>query len=627
MPNNALANNATTTVSISSGPDIAGPIVSNIQKSDLAYSSVTINWETNESTISSYINYGITTSTYSNTLEEAYGTRNHQVSLSGLNANTVYYFQIRSTDLLNNTSTYNYDNGGINYSFVTPSTAGSQGGSVILPKIELLDIGDLEILLNNGASYSSQREIKISFRNYSDFERVRISENNGFVETAWNHVEPRTDWQLSNTDGRKTLYFQFQDNAGGLSKVIEKSIILDRISPSSPVNFAAKNSNKNIKLTWLLPSEGDVDGVRVFRSEDSFILNPLSPSGMIFEGKDENLFDFDIRVDKIYYYSAFTYDYARNYSSPAIFEIIYTENKTDLAGPAKGEQKPEIVYPDNNATEIIYNRNAESVVLETENKQLIIKPGDEIILNDDAGVAIKGLTRKTFHYLEKTSLSFVIEDGYTEDQVEGISLVFGRSLYAMQLLDDKWQAKIETPPGKNQYEIKIILYYKDKRREEILVGNALIDPYGYVYQEVVEPYAHLFAKRIASWQFSYKENRLEGVKVSLFVKSKENKWVLFDANKYNQANPQYTDSSGSFGFMVPQGVYYIEAQKDGFGGHKTESFEVKDRIINQKIKISSVFVPWWRLKENAGFVAFVIFAISGLVLSIFGITKKIFFSQ
>jgi peroxiredoxin len=46
-------------------------------------------------------------------------------------------------------------------------------------------------------------------------------------------------------------------------------------------------------------------------------------------------------------------------------------------------------------------------------------------------------------------------------------------------------------------------------------------------------------------------------------------WVLWGAESYGQINPVSTSESGSYGFMVPAGKYYLEAAATGY--HKTQS--------------------------------------------------------
>ena len=40
-------------------------------------------------------------------------------------------------------------------------------------------------------------------------------------------------------------------------------------------------------------------------------------------------------------------------------------------------------------------------------------------------------------------------------------------------------------------------------------------------------------------------------------------------------NPQTTDASGKYSFLVPEGRYYITAERKGYNPYKSDAFEVR----------------------------------------------------
>ncbi len=86
-------------------------------------------------------------------------------------------------------------------------------------------------------------------------------------------------------------------------------------------------------------------------------------------------------------------------------------------------------------------------------------------------------------------------------------------------------------------------------------------------------------------------------------------WQLFEASRYGQKNPQITNQEGTFGFMVPNGKYYLEAIKMGLGEKVTEAFEVKNEIVNKNIELSAVVIDWWLISENTIIIVMIIFPI------------------
>ena len=81
------------------------------------------------------------------------------------------------------------------------------------------------------------------------------------------------------------------------------------------------------------------------------------------------------------------------------------------------------------------------------------------------------------------------------------------------------------------------------------------DPSGYVYEAVPS-------------------NRIEGVRSEIYyydyaldefgVAEDQKSDILWDAENYDQANPQYTDTAGTFGWNVPEGQWLVKFSKDGY---------------------------------------------------------------
>lgn len=74
----------------------------------------------------------------------------------------------------------------------------------------------------------------------------------------------------------------------------------------------------------------------------------------------------------------------------------------------------------------------------------------------------------------------------------------------------------------------------------------IYDPSGYVYE--VDP-----------------SNRIEGVKATVFYKDEQSgEWIEWDAQWYLQQNPLYTDAEGRYAWDVPEGLWKVVFEKDGF---------------------------------------------------------------
>lgn len=94
---------------------------------------------------------------------------------------------------------------------------------------------------------------------------------------------------------------------------------------------------------------------------------------------------------------------------------------------------------------------------------------------------------------------------------------------------------------------------KDERKPKNPDSKPTIDPAGYVYEGV-------------------SSNRIEGVMASCYYKeTKEDEYgiiqdkaVLWDAEEYAQENPLFTDENGMYQWFVPQGLWQVKFEKEGY---------------------------------------------------------------
>jgi hypothetical protein len=112
-----------------------------------------------------------------------------------------------------------------------------------------------------------------------------------------------------------------------------------------------------------------------------------------------------------------------------------------------------------------------------------------------------------------------------------------------------------------ELELSLLECNKDKKKKDkikkfksnIPDAKVLIDPSGYVYEGVAS-------------------NRLQGVMTTIFYRQevedvygdKHQESVLWDAENYGQQNPLYTDKDGRYEWFVPQGMWQVKYEKDGY---------------------------------------------------------------
>jgi hypothetical protein len=124
--------------------------------------------------------------------------------------------------------------------------------------------------------------------------------------------------------------------------------------------------------------------------------------------------------------------------------------------------------------------------------------------------------------------------------------------------DGIWEAEVQMPKVEGEYEIITVIDYEDVKKAVKLI--AVIDPEGYVYEK-----------------YDDKEIRIPGAVVSLFWLNPETKkYELWPANEYSQENPQITDVTGRYAFLVPPGYYYLKVEAPGYLPYIGKPFYVKE---------------------------------------------------
>ncbi len=133
-----------------------------------------------------------------------------------------------------------------------------------------------------------------------------------------------------------------------------------------------------------------------------------------------------------------------------------------------------------------------------------------------------------------------------------------------------WTADVASPLVLGQYELRTEVDYVNKKdKPETVSMVVVVDPEGYVYRKLADG----------------SEARITGAKVSIFwlppspkasARQGNPSYELWPATKFRQDNPQTTDVTGRYAFLVPPGEYYLTATVSGYGDYKSEIFKVEE---------------------------------------------------
>ena len=109
-----------------------------------------------------------------------------------------------------------------------------------------------------------------------------------------------------------------------------------------------------------------------------------------------------------------------------------------------------------------------------------------------------------------------------------------------------------------------------KRKKRV---RPIVDPSGYVYEGI-------------------EDNRVEGVTATIYYKENESATEqLWDATEFGQENPLTTDAAGLYMWNVPQGLWQVRFQKEGYQPTQTEWLPVPPPQLEITVPMTQTAVP------------------------------------
>lgn len=392
-------------------------------------------------------------------------------------------------------------------------------------------------------------------------------------------------FKIISTDGR--------GNAGSTGDLTFTTLPED-LSPPNVNNLRLVPSSTYFRVSWEKPEIGDFDRVLVLRKIGGPSATP-DDGVKVYEGSEESFLDSDVVRGITYFYTAYTFDLGQNHSAgvsvsgrlldPEIPREICTNGvdddsngKTDCADNAclgldickPPEEKDEICSNgiDDDQNGKIDCADQACVIFPA----CIITPPPTTTTSTPGGETPSEIKLEDFQFftgnrsiqlypkngevstLSKAVFTVVLAASKLSVQPNSITLIINNSENHSLIRDgNSYYADFLFPsPGKhNAY---FLLNYESNQAEVIsVVLNSL--PFGQVYSG---------------------DKPLEGVALVLFDESGKQ----ISTENFGYSNPLFTASGGYYGWVVPNGKYYIEAAKDNFFTRKTPKFRVENNVVN-----------------------------------------------
>ncbi len=151
---------------------------------------------------------------------------------------------------------------------------------------------------------------------------AEVSEDSSFAGATWFAFDPSFPYNLSSSDGAKTIYLRFRDPAGNVSSTLSGNITLDQTPPTSPgvliADGASYTNSTIVKLQiW-------ATGASEWSTDNGVTWNPCStnPCASTAPGETHSGFSLGAVSDGLVYVGVRFRDAARNESPVALDTIV-----------------------------------------------------------------------------------------------------------------------------------------------------------------------------------------------------------------------------------------------------------------------------------------------------------------
>jgi len=602
----------------SGGGDIP-PIISAVTATS-SYTSITVIWSASD-------DHGINNVTFEYGLTLSYGstgavTGNYQSIINNLATDTLYYYKISVSDTASQLVSYT---GSIRtLAYQADTTPPIISAVTVVP-------GATTATINWTTNESADSQI-----NYGKDISYGDTATNAALATSHSIL-------VSNLLPNNSYHFRIISTDGSANSTSTADAIFttlkDNIPPPDVSNFSLATTSNSFVLNWTNPSlisVPDFVGVKILRKIGSSAAN-ISDGTLVYTGAGAAFTDIGVTVGPTYFYTIFSYDTSDNYSPgsyksgklvsppPPTPEICNNHidddanGKTDCADPACSAYPACLPPPQieicNNGTDDNGNGKIDCADPACASAPNCIQPPEEKppegaktpeVCNNgvdddkngfvdcadpacaqfpDCAVKPPPVTVPVFAHINLSDISFLAANRTLRLTPVGdmVSSLAGTQITVML----PGNLLMATPKGmtlrvgvdKHQfvYNTASQEYYAD-----LSVPNGITPAYLEIDYGADQMDSTAF--RLGGLQkgsVAGDKGALAGAKVVLF----DTKGNRVTTENSGQNNPQMTSADGVYGWLVPNGDYYLTAEKDDFFTNTSQKFTVRNNIVNQNISL------------------------------------------
>lgn len=545
------------------GSDGIPPMLFNVRASSTSPTSVDILWQTDEPA-TSVVDFGHTSVYASGTIGDVSLVTSHVIPLTNLIPCSTYVFRARSTDA-----------GG--FSSSAPESSFTLSCDVTAPIISSLSadqVTDQSVVI-----HWSTDEPATSFVEYGTTASYgSTADVVGFVT---NHNVPIAGLQPGTTYHARVTSVDASGNSS-VSGDIVFTTLPDQTPPSN-VLLTAVPGNGFVALLWSNPPDADFAGVRIVRRTGGYPMHP-SDGDLVFEGYGVGFIDTSVTNGVTYFYGAFAYDAHGNFASGALASAtpLATLPTEPPVIPPVIPPEPPVIPPEPPVVPPVTPPVIPPVVVPAQPT----KPAEfgVQIFTLNGLLPLQADRRGEVHVLIDAPITVratFAESGSTPAFV--VVIVDGYTFRLSYRPDHGWYEGSFAISHLGSYPLAVQAIYSDQSVSSIIIPLRSVG-YGTVFERTI---------------IGDPTTPIAGAVIRLYHQEAGN-WVLWDGTRYGGTNPKRTDRNGQYAFLVPQGLYYAEVEREGYVSTKTDPVFIDTNVFHQTIELTRFpFTPEELLQGQA----------------------------
>lgn len=286
------------------GPDVTPPIITNVQAINVTTTAATIMWDTNEIS-NSGVDYGFTISYSSGTVADGAYVTGHSLGLAGLSPNTTYHFRVKSTDTSGNLAT----TGDFVFTTVPVGAPPADVTPPVISNVQVTNIMDTSALVTWNTDEPSS-----SLVTYGTTTSYGLSASSGGLVTS--HAVQL----ISLTPGTSYHFFVTSADAANNSSnsVDGQFVTLSDVTPPANVSgLTATPGDAIVTLSWTNPTDPDFAGTKILRKTGGYPTGPFD-GVVVYNGSGASTVDTGLTNGITYFYGAYTFDADGNFASGSL---------------------------------------------------------------------------------------------------------------------------------------------------------------------------------------------------------------------------------------------------------------------------------------------------------------------